>query len=196
MVVITRSRGQCVGDETEQDLQQLLAATASGDVSAFERVYDTFERPVYSVALRAVGDQQKAEEVVQDTFLKVWRSASAFDPEKGSGAGWIFTIARRAAIDLFRREQRTPIPSEKTEDASVPDGTEEMWAGWQVNLALSMLPEEQRRPVDLSVIAGFTHAEVARELDIPIGTVKTRIYGGLKKLRHSIGDTELGEWSP
>lgn len=185
-----------MGDETELDLGRLLAATASGDVSAFETIYDTFERPVYSVALRAVGDKQKAEEVVQDTFLKVWRNASAFDPHQGSGTGWIFTIAKRTAIDLFRREQRIPIPSDVAEDAAVPDGTEEMWASWQVNLALATLPEDQRRPVDLSVIAGLTHAEVAKQLDIPIGTVKTRIYAGLKKLRSSRGDLELGAPSP
>ena len=182
--------------ELDNEPAKLLAAVAGGEVPAFEQLYDIFERPVYSVALRAVRDKQKAEEVVQDTFLKVWRSASRFDPLKGGAAGWIFTIAKRTAIDEARKEFRTPTPSEVADDAAVPDATDEIWASWQVNLALSTLPKEQREAVDLFVIGGLTHTEVAAKLDVPLGTVKTRIYGGLKQLRRSIGNAEIPGWSP
>lgn len=188
-MVITRtgSRGpQGVEQELEQQPEELLAAVAGGDVDAFEELYDIFERPVYSVALRAVSDKQKAEEVVQDTFLKIWRSAARFDPDKGAAAGWIFTITKRTAIDLSRRELRVPVPSEIADESSVPDGIDDLWSSWQVNRALSSLPQDQRQAVDLFVICGLTHAEVATRLDIPLGTVKTRIYGGLKRLRQSV----------
>lgn len=187
MITRTGSRGpQGVEHELEQQPEKLLAAIAGGDVDAFEELYDLFERPVYSVALRAVGEKQKAEEVVQDTFLKVWRGAERFDPSKGAAAGWIFTITKRTAIDLSRRELRVPVPSEMADETSVPDGVDDLWASWQVNRALSSLPQDQRQAVDLFVICGLTHAEVATKLDIPLGTVKTRIYGGLKRLRQSI----------
>ncbi|MDP9068019.1 MAG: sigma-70 family RNA polymerase sigma factor [Actinomycetota bacterium] len=172
---------------------QLLAAIAGGDTDAFGELYDIFERPVYSVALRTTNDRQRAEEVVQDTFLKIWRNAARFDPHKGIAGAWIFTIAKRAAIDASRRERRTPVPSEfSPEEASVPDATDELGASWEVNLALSTLPEDQRRVIDLFVIAGFTHAEVADRLEIPLGTVKTRIYSGLKRLRRSLEERSAG----
>lgn len=182
----------------EQEVERpgrLLADVARGDIAAFEELYDIFERPVYSVALRSISDRQKAEEVVQDTFMKVWRNAGSFDPDKGVAAAWIFTIAKRAAIDVSRKEQRSPVPSEVVDyEASVPDKSDEIWASWQVNLALATLPDDQRTAIDLFVLSGLTHAEVSDRLNVPLGTVKTRIYAGLKRLRESIGNAELQGW--
>ena len=175
--------------------EALLAEAAGGDIDAFEALYDLFERPVYSISLRTVNDKQKAEEVTQDAFLKVWRSAQAFDANKGSAAAWIFTLAKRSAIDVLRKETRSPVPSEMVDDSAAPDSTDELWATWQVNLALSTLPEDQRRVIELFVIAGFTHNEIANKLDLPLGTVKTRIYSGLKQLRLAIASEEIPGWS-
>ena len=166
---------------------ELLTAVAGGDLEAFSALYDMFERPVFSVALRATSDRQRAEEAVQDTFLKIWRKARGYDPAKGAAQSWIFTIAKRSAIDVSRREQRAPLPTDLTpEDAPVPDANDELTATWQVNLALSELPPDQRTAVDLFVLEGLTHAEVAERLELPLGTVKTRIYGGLKRLRETL----------
>lgn len=175
--------------------EALLAEAAGGDVDAFEALYDLFERPVYSISLRTVKDKQKAEEVTQDAFLKVWRSAQAFDASKGSAAAWIFTLAKRSAIDVLRKETRTPVPSEIVDDSASPDSTDELWATWQVNLALGTLPEDQRRVIELFVITGFTHKEIASKLALPLGTVKTRIYSGLKHLRQAIASEEIAGWS-
>lgn len=173
--------------ENEQLPGQLLSAVAGGDVDAFSALYDMFERPVFSVALRATRDRQRAEEAVQDTFLKIWRRAEGFDPTKGAAQSWIFTIAKRSAIDVSRREQRAPFPTDLTpEDTPVPDANDELTATWQVNMALSELPPEQRSVIDLFVIEGLTHTEVAERLALPLGTVKTRIYAGLKRLRETL----------
>lgn len=174
-------------NELERQRGELLSAVARGNTDALGELYDIFERPVFSVALRTVSDRQRAEEVVQDTFVKIWRNARLYDPAKGVAGAWIFTIAKRAAIDVSRREQRSPIPSELGDDeTSTPDPSDELNGSWQVNLALATLPEDQRQVIDLFVIRGYTHAEVAQRLDMPLGTVKTRIYSGLKRLRQNI----------
>jgi RNA polymerase sigma-70 factor (ECF subfamily) len=141
-----------------------------------------FERPVFAVALRTVHDRQRAEEVTQDAFLKVWRNASRFDPERGAVSSWIFTIAKRSAIDAVRKQSRAPVPTETLPETTEP-ATDEISSAWEVNLAISQLPDHQRDAVDLFIVAGLKHTEIADRLDIPLGTVKTRIYGGLKRLR-------------
>ena len=173
--------------EDEQLPGVLLTAVAGGDLDAFSALYDMFARPVFAVALRATSDRQRAEEAVQDTFLKIWRKAQAFDPDKGAAPSWIFTIAKRSAIDVSRREQRAPFPTALTpEDAPVPDANDELTTTWQVNAALSELPVDQRSVIDLFVLQGLTHTEVADRLGLPLGTVKTRIYAGLKRLRETL----------
>lgn len=173
--------------EDEQLPGELLTAVAGGDLDAFSALYDMFERPVFSVALRATSDRQRAEEAVQDTFLKIWRKAQGFDPDKGAAQSWIFTIAKRSAIDVARKENRAPLPTDLTpEDAPVPDANDELTATWQVNMALSELPVDQRAVIDLFVLEGLTHTEVAERLGLPLGTVKTRIYAGLKRLRETL----------
>lgn len=180
-------------DETMEQ-QELMEAVKDGGSDALSQLYDIFERPVFSVALRTVRDRQLAEEAVQDTFLKVWRQARRYDCSRGSVSAWIFTIAKRTAIDVARRESRSPVPTETVSDeAAVPDDAGAVWTTWEVNLVLGSLPEEQRNAIDLFVIEGYTHAEVAERLDVPLGTVKTRIYSGLRRLRGSFGEHGLLE---
>lgn len=181
-------------NNVEIDEDRLLADVAQGDVDAFSALYDRFERPVFAVALRSTSDRQRAEEAVQDTFLKIWRKADGFDPRKGAAQSWIFTIAKRSAIDVSRRELRAPSPTDLTpEDVAVPDPSDELGGSWQVNMALTGLPPDQRQVIDLFVLEGLTHAEVAERLAIPLGTVKTRIYTGLKRLRQALQERGVAE---
>lgn len=168
------------------DETRLLDEVARGDHDALARLYDRFERPVFSLAVQTLGgDRQRAEEVVQDTFMKVWRGASTYDDALGSPSSWIFTIARRTAIDLWRRESRRPVPSEASAEVAsgAPDVGDEAWAGWELNKALVDLPDDQRVAIDLFVVMGYTHVQIAEQTGIPLGTVKTRIYAGLRALR-------------
>ena len=174
----------------------MLSAIRSGDLNAFAELYDVYERAVFAVALRAVGDRECAEEIVQDTFLKVWRNAARFDPAHGTPAAWIFTIAKRTAIDVTRKRRRQPVAPVAFEPPSVGDESDETWLAWEVNLALACLPAEQRTVIDMFVVAGYTHVEVAERLGIPLGTAKTRIYGGLKRLRESLQERGIHEVRP
>lgn len=191
-----QGRRPLLDGSSDPSQSELMEAVKEGDHEALAQLYDLFERPVYSVALRTVTDRQRAEEVVQDTFVKVWRGATRFDDKKGSVGAWIFTIAKRSAIDVLRREEHAPVPTETMPEATTHDqAIDELWMTWEVNLALGALPEDQRAAVDLFVIAGYTHAEVADRLGVPLGTVKTRIYSGLKRLRTKLVEIELVEAS-
>ncbi len=177
-------------DDRTQDRQRaLISAIGSGDVDALSELYDMFERPVFAVALRTINDKHRAEEVVQDTFLKVWRNAARYDPDRGAAGAWIFTIAKRTAIDLRLHEQRRSVDALfDSDEPSTPDTSDETWLAWQINLALAQLPQEQREVIDLFMLSGYTHAEISERLDTPLGTVKTRIYTGLRRLRRSLAD--------
>jgi RNA polymerase sigma factor (sigma-70 family) len=174
--------------------EELLAALGRGSDSALGELYDWFERPLYALGVRILKDRQRAEELVQDTIVKVWRGASGFDASKGTASAWIFTIARRSAVDIVRKERRNPLPVDTSlHDAAGEDDGDAAWRAWEIGLALAGLPEEQRRVVELSVIQGYTHVEIADAFDVPLGTVKTRIYAGLRRLREHLEKLEILE---
>lgn len=180
--------------DTSEDQARLMSAIASGDSTALADLYDHFERPLYALGIRALGDRQRAEELVQDTILKVWRNASGFDAGKGELAAWIFTIARRSAVDIIRRDRRVPVPVDASlHDAAEDDDSESAWRAWEIALTLSRLPEKQRQVVELGVIQGYTHVEIAERLGVPLGTIKTRIYAGLRALRARLEELEILE---
>jgi RNA polymerase sigma factor (sigma-70 family) len=180
--------------EKPEDQARLMSAIRSGDARALAQLYDLYERPLYALGLRALSDRQRAEELVQDTILKVWRGASSFDAGKGELGAWIFTIARRSAVDILRRDKRNPMPVDVSlHDSAEEDGSDSAWRAWEVALTLSRLPEEQRKVVELSVIEGYTHVEIAERLGVPLGTIKTRIYAGLRALRARLEELEILE---
>jgi RNA polymerase sigma-70 factor (ECF subfamily) len=170
-------------DDRRSD-DELLLAVASGDVDALRELYRSFERPLYSLGIRWLGNPKMAEELVQEVTVRVWRKASSFDPSRGAAGAWIFGVARNLSKDLARSERRHPMPvAEILDTASESFDEVRAWQGWQVVEELRRLSIEQQRVLELAYVGQFTHSEIADTLHLPLGTVKTRLYEGLRKLR-------------
>ena len=165
------------------DEDELLQAVARGDVDALRMLYRSFERPLYALGIRWLNDPKLAEELVQEVTLRVWRRASRYDPERGAAGSWIFGIARNVAADLARARARAPLPVADPGEQTAPWDEDRAWTAWEVARAVTGLPEDQRRVVELAYANQMTQSEIAAELGIPLGTVKTRLYAGLRKLR-------------
>jgi RNA polymerase sigma-70 factor (ECF subfamily) len=185
------------------DDARLVGAIATGDSAALEQLYVRHSRGVYSLALRLLTDSPAAEEVVQETFLKLWRQPSAYQPSRGRLLPWLLGVAHHHAIDLLRRrqlEQRHSVaPSSHVNGDGIADlldnlgltssdGDPQSRAGafeqqTEVLRALGSLPVEQRLPVELAYYRGMTQLEIATLLSLPLGTVKTRMRLGLQQLR-------------
>ena len=167
---------------------ELAAALAAGDQSALAELYDRYGGLAYSVALRVLGDPGRAEDVVQDAFLKVWRGASGFDATRGTLRSWLVAAVRNRAVDLLRGRslhERRELALRPEVEAAQP-GPEAQAAGAQeraaVRAALGELPEEQRQAVLLAYFGGFTQAEIAELTGVPLSTVKGRMRLALEKL--------------
>ena len=159
---------------------------------ALEALYDRFARPAYSLARRVCVDTTLAEDVVQEVFLTVWRYPERFDASRGSVASWLLTLVHHRAVDAVRREatrrRHTVAPSEDGEEWNVPPGPgadagaiDAVLAG-HVRHALQQLPAEQREALALAYYGGYTQREVASIAGVPLGTVKSRMFTGVKKL--------------
>ncbi|MGI8858365.1 MAG: RNA polymerase sigma factor [Thermomicrobiales bacterium] len=189
-VVDYRGNEGDAGARTVSD-QQLLAAIAVGDERGLAGLYDRYGAPIFSVSLRITGDRLAAQEVTQDTFLRVWQCAEQYDPQRGEVAAWLFTIARRNALGyLRRRRRRVPLADESfvgeggtLPDPAVPDATERVALAHIVAAALARLPPAQRRAIELAYYGGLTQPEIARQTGAPLGTVKYRMRAALEMLR-------------
>ena len=179
------------GDAVETSDESLLARVASGDDDALGRLYDRFGRIAYGLALRILRDERLAEDAVQDAFLAVWRQAAAFRPERANARTWVLTFVHRRAVDLVRREERRraePLaPESEPALGSAADAAELRERREAVQRALAQLPEEQRRPIELAYYGGFSQSELADRLGEPLGTIKSRMFTGLKRLRELLG---------
>ena len=175
---------------SEDDLDretQLLLEVARGDAPAMRELYRRFERPLFALGVRWYGDRGLAEELVQEVTLRVWRKAHMFDPERGSGSSWIFAIARNAATDLARAKRRQPVPSSELPEANeAPWDDEAAWHAWEVTKALRTLSPDQQKAIELAYVHQYTLVEISKLLEIPLGTVKTRIHRGLAKLERAL----------
>jgi RNA polymerase sigma-70 factor, ECF subfamily len=157
------------------------------DAEAFATLYDRHSRAVYSLAFRLSGGREVAEDLTQDAFLKVWRSAGGYRAERGSVRGWILSVVRNQGIDLLRSQATRGRTQEKVE-ARAPrsqpcEAFAQTWRNsrWgRVYEALETLPQEQHEILTLAHVSGLTHAEIARHLQLPLGTVKGRMRLGLK----------------
>ena len=173
----------------------LLGRVRDGDASALSDLYARFGGPLYSLAYQIVRDAGAAEDIVQEVFMAVWRSAGRFDPTKGSPAGWLFSLARHKSIDLLRREttaRSRSVDVDLTLEPAAEDVEQEAWLGIRRDRTLhrlEALPAAQREAVELAFFGGLTHVEVAERLGIPLGTAKTRIRTGLLRLRDLLGDS-------
>jgi len=168
---------------------------AKEETAALAKLYDESSAVVFAVAVRMVGNEADAEEVTLDTYTQLWRTASGYDPERGSVSAWLVTIARSRAIDKLRaRTARTHL-EDPLEGAAEPRATcaspEENsilnQRRRQVIAALDQLPADQRRALELAYFSGLAHAELAERLGQPLGTVKTRIRLGMMKMRELLG---------
>jgi len=161
----------------------------AGEPDAVRAFYEEFGRAVFSVAFGALGDRGLAEEAVQATFLQAWQACSRYDPDRDP-APWLYAIARRAAIDLYRRERRHATSGEQPEMAVLPDTFEATWEAWEVRLCLDRLSEEEREVVRAVHFLGMSHSEVAESLALPIGTVKSRSHRAHRRLAEMLAHLE------
>ena len=160
-----------------------------GDQQAFARLYDHTSRRVLGLVMRILRDRVMSEEVAQDVFFEIWRKASRFDPERGSALGWIMTITHRRAVDRVRAEERHSRPQPGPPEAEFDIVSETVEASLDQRLvrkALNTLTPIQLEVVMLAYYAGFTYQQVAEQLDIPLGTMKTRMRDGLVRLRSAL----------
>ena len=170
--------------------REAVARMIDGDQNGLAALYDRHGRFVYSLALRIVRDQADAEDVTQDVFVQVWRQADRFDPARGSVVGWMLTITRARAVDVLRRRGTRPASVGDVTAFDTSDDTpgQDMQIAWaqrtrEVRTALESLPLLQRLAVELAFFEGLTHSQIAEQLDVPLGTVKTRVRHGLLRLR-------------
>ncbi len=169
-------------------LDGLLILVARGDEGAFANLYDQVAGPVYGLIRKVLRDPSHSEEVAQDALLEVWRSASRFDPAKGSGASWVMMIAHRRAVDRVRsavaaaeRERRSSVPLASADE--VAETVEASLERERVRRCLDALTELQRESITLAYYGGHSYREVAGLLGITLGTIKTRIRDGLIRMR-------------
>ena len=162
----------------------LIQRVGNGDRGAFETLYRRFARPVFGLALRRLGDRGRAEDAVQETFTSVWRAASSYRPERGPGAPWLYAVARNAIVDRGRLRSDPPAdpPERQSAEPSPDEHAEAAWVAWRVHRALEELPDREREVLELAYWSGLSQSEIARFLDVPLGTVKTRTRSALARL--------------
>ena len=173
----------------EQCMTRLTGPEVEAAVTA---LYDRYSRTVYGVGLKILGDRSSAEELVQDVFLKVWRSSSTFDSSRGSFSTWLYRVTRSCALDLYRkRASRVRQVSDgdpyiaATSDSSAgpQEVVDESWLSWRVSRALEMLDAPHREVIELAYFDGLSQREISVRTGMPLGTVKTRTASAFKKLR-------------
>ena len=178
--------------------EALVSLVASSDEQALAELYDRFGRVAYGLALRILRDEALAQDAVQEAFLGVWRSADQYLPERAKASTWILTLVHRRAVDLVRREDRRR--GEPLDDAAEPVALStvegEATLGFQrrvVQEALKGLPSDQREALELAYYGGLTQSELAERLGQPLGTIKSRMFMGLARLRDLLAQAGLEE---
>jgi RNA polymerase sigma-70 factor (ECF subfamily) len=183
--------------------EAVVALVARSDEQALAELYDRFGRVAYGLALRILRDEALAEDAVQDAFLTAWRQADTFMPERAKASTWLLTLVHRRAVDLVRREERRRAEPLETAGERSGEGTvdDAVWLRYErerVQAALRQLPDQQREALELAYYGGFTQSELAERLGQPVGTIKSRMFSGLGRLRDLLTEPEPGErkWEP
>lgn len=174
--------------EREPTDGELLVRAGGGDRAAFEQLYRRYVRAVLGLALRRLGDRTRAEDATQEAFAAIWRSARTYDPARGSGAPWLYAVARNAITDGLRRAPE-PVAEPPDRPGREPDPAEHAeseWAAWRVHRALAELPARERPVIELAYWGGLSQSEIAERLSLPLGTVKTRTRSALARLADAL----------
>lgn len=172
----------------------LCALVADGDGSALEAIYARYGRVAYALARRILNDDVLAQDVVQEVFLTVWRDATRFDASRGGFSTWLLTMTHHRSVDSVRREEnlrkrRAPADALEFRESDAPRVDDEVWLAFrrdQVRAALTELPDPQREALSLAYFGGYTQREIAKITDTPLGTVKTRMLAGMKRMREAL----------
>jgi RNA polymerase sigma-70 factor (ECF subfamily) len=178
--------------------EALLSLVAGSDEQALAELYDRFGGVAYGLALRVLRDEALAQDAVQEAFLAVWRTADRFLAERAKASTWILTLVHRRAVDLVRRqERRRGEPIESVPEPVASDQVEEQatirFQRQVVQEALRRLPPEQREALELGYYGGLTQSELAERLGQPLGTIKSRMFTGLTRLRDLLAQAGLEE---
>jgi RNA polymerase sigma-70 factor (ECF subfamily) len=180
--------------------REMLVRAVSGDQDAFSELYDRLSGPLYSLAVRMLGDAAEAQDALQDAFLQIWRRAATYDSNQSSVFSWAILLTRGRVIDRLRaRGRRLQVIASSTDDEENPsrtgdastaesaaDTADRNEEAGRVRFVLSKLPAEQREAIELAFFSGLTHHEIAAQLNQPLGTIKARIRRGLLRLRERI----------
>ena len=178
--------------KSDEDLLELVAQRR--DAEAFEVLYQRYARAVYSLVLRILRDRHTGEDVAQEAFAAVWRAAAGYHRGRGSAAGWMFAIARNAAIDASRA--KVPLVVGELPDRADPSPLPDAQAisdmeAFRVHVAVDSLPDREREVIELAYFSGLAQSEIAQQLELPLGTVKTRTRSALQRmapmLREEVG---------
>lgn len=184
---------------TELEDSELVDAMAAGNAGAVEELYDRYSRPVFSFALRLLGDRMQAEELLQEVFFRAWRQGHRFSDQRGSFITWLLSITHNLAIDEIRKQNRRPKRAESADPVlllnnmtdglpSVEDQAVLITVRDQIIAAMANLPESQRSTIELAYFHGLTQREIAEQQGEPLGTIKTRMRLGMRKLREYLDD--------
>jgi RNA polymerase sigma factor (sigma-70 family) len=175
----------------------IVARLRSGDRSAVDDLYERFRRPAFALARRVLADDVLAEDVLQDAFLTVWRDPGAYDSSRGTFASWFLAMVHHKAVDSVRREESQRRRQARAEDEvalaaplATADVEDDVWGrvvADRVRSALGNLPDAQREALTLAYYGGYTQREVAALTDAPLGTVKTRMLAGMRRLKTELG---------
>ena len=192
--LVTRETETPEDDLRPSTPDELLTRVAGGDQLAFAELYDQTAPRVLGLVKRLLKDHAQSEEVTQEVFLEIWQTATRFDTARGSASSWMLTMAHRRAVDRVRasqagrdRDLRIGVRDLDTDFDSVTESVEIRIEHERVERALGRLTELQRQAVKLAYYGGLSHSEVAKLLDVPIGTVKTRLRDGMIRLRDEMG---------
>ena len=180
--------------------EALVALVARSDEPALAELYDRIGGIAYGLAYRILRDESLAEDAVQEAFLGLWRAAGSFLPERAKASTWILTLVHRRAVDLVRREERRRTePREGAPETTTDSAEDSAWVRFErerVQEALAQLPDQQREAIELAYYGGFTQSELAERLGQPLGTIKSRMFAGLSRLRELLDDgVRKGSWT-
>jgi len=162
---------------------------------ALSKLYDRYNRTVFGVGLKILGDRSLAEELVQEVFLKVWRSSGTFDPARGSFSTWLYRLTRSVALDFYRKRARRirqasngelHIAAVRDPSAGPQQVADESWLSWRVSRALEMLDAPHREVIELAYFSGLSQSEISERTGAPLGTVKSRTARAYKSLRKDL----------